>query len=80
MNKVYRLLKPKGLFITQQVGGLNNNEFVVYYARIIEWEFPNFSVESCFNQLCKLQLVVEKKGFVESKQHRFVIVAQKLTP
>ncbi|WP_243454423.1 class I SAM-dependent methyltransferase [Desulfosporosinus fructosivorans] len=26
INEVYRLLKPNGLFITQQVGGLNNKE------------------------------------------------------
>ncbi|MCB2306634.1 class I SAM-dependent methyltransferase [Clostridium estertheticum] len=127
MNEVYRLLKPNGLFITQQVGELNNKELrrflisdfnetnanehtlksnlglirskgftilkadecfpkqrfwdvgaLVYYARIIEWEFPKFSVDSCFNQLCQLQSIVEQKGFVESKQHRFVIVAQKL--
>ncbi|MBX4262142.1 class I SAM-dependent methyltransferase [Clostridium estertheticum] len=126
MNEVYRLLKPNGLFITQQVGELNNKELrrflisdfnetnanehnlknnlglikskgftilkadecfpkqrfldvgaLVYYARIIEWEFPKFSVDSCFNQLCQLQSIVEQKGFVESKQHRFVIVAQK---
>jgi len=126
MNEVYRLLKPKGLFITQQVGGFNNKELrrflindfkettsnehtlknnlgliksigftilksdecfpkqrfldvgaLVYYARIIEWEFPKFSVESCFNQLCQLQSMVGEQGFVESEQHRFVIVAQK---
>ena len=129
INEVYRLLKPNGLFITQQVGELNNKELrrvlisdfneinsnehtlksnlglikskgftilkadecfpkqrfldvgaLVYYARIIEWEFPNFSVDSCFNQLCKLQSIIEEQGFVESKQHRFVIVAQKPNP
>lgn len=26
IDEVYRLLKPNGLFITQQVGGLNNKE------------------------------------------------------
>ena len=126
INEVYRLLKPKGLFITQQVGGLNNKELskflisafkeitssehtlannlillknkgfailkseeyfpklkffdvgaLVYFAKIIEWEFPNFSVNSCFKQLCLLQTIVEEQGFVESKEHRFVIIAQK---
>ncbi|MGH4120369.1 methyltransferase domain-containing protein [Clostridium sp.] len=127
INEVYRLLKPKGLFITQQVGGLNNKELrslltgdlkeitynehtlknnliliqnksmsilesdecfpkqyffdvgaLVYYAKIIEWEFPSFTVDNCFNQLCQLQSIVDQQGFVESKQHRFVIVAQKI--
>ncbi len=126
INEVYRLLKPNGLFITQQVGGLNNKELsrflikdfkevisgdhtlknsitllenkgatilksneyfpklkffdvgaLVYFAKIIEWEFPNFSVNSCFKELCDLQLLIEQKGFIESREHRFIIVAQK---
>lgn len=129
VSEVYRLLKPNGLFITQQVGDLNNKELrkflisdfneikinehtlksnlglikskgltilksgeyfpsqmfldvgaLVYYAKIIEWEFPNFSVNSCFKQLCELQSIVEEQGFVESKQHRFFIIAQKPNP
>ncbi|TCK92677.1 methyltransferase family protein [Natranaerovirga hydrolytica] len=127
INEVHRLLKPKGLFVTQQVGGLNNKELskflikgfreiissgytlentqvlikskgfsilkaeeyfprvkfldvgsLVYLAKIIEWEFPNFSVEKCFEQLCALHSTIEKQGFVESKQHRFIIVSQKI--
>ena len=126
INEVYRLLKPNGLFITQQVGGVNNKELsrflisdfkeitssehtlknnlvlienkgfiilksdecfpklkffdvgaLVYFAKIIEWEFPNFSVDSCFQQLCLLQSIVKEQGFIESKEHRFVIVAKK---
>jgi len=127
IREVCRLLKPNGLFITQQVGGLNNKELsrflindfneiissehnlknnvelikdqgftiikedeffpitryfdigaLVYYSKIIEWEFPRFSVEKCFQQLCKLQSIIEQKGYIESKEHRFIIVAQKL--
>ena len=50
---------------------------LVYFAKIIEWEFPNFSVERCYEQLCKLQSIVNKHGYVKSKGHRFIIVAQK---
>jgi len=126
INEVYRLLKPNGVFITQQVGGLNNKELskflisdfeeiissdhtlksninlienkglsilksneyfpklkffdigaLVYFAKIIEWEFPTFSVDNCFKQLCELQLLLEQQGFIESTEHRFIIVAQK---
>ncbi len=126
INEIFRLLKPNGLFISQQVGGLNNKELskflisdfkeisssehtlknnlklfnnkgmtilnsnecfpqlkfhdvgaLVYFAKIIEWEFPNFSVNSCFNQLCQLQSVIEQQGYIVSNEHRFVIVAQK---
>lgn len=126
VNEVYRLLKPNGLFITQQVGGLNNKALskfllkdfqeitssnynlsnsvlalknkdftilkseeyfpkikffdvgaLVYFAKIIQWEFPNFTVDSCFSKLCKLHSIVKKRGFIESKEHRFIILAQK---
>lgn len=126
IKEVCRLLKPTGLFITQQVGGLNNKELsrflinnfkeiisnehnlknnsmliqnqgltilkseeyfpklkffdigaLVYFARIIEWEFPNFSVDRCFEKLCQLQSIVEQQGYIESEEHRFIIVAQK---
>lgn len=50
---------------------------VVYFAKIIEWEFPDFSVEKCFNELCKLQQELEENGFISSTEHRFIIVAKK---
>lgn len=126
ISEVKRVIKPKGIFITQQVGGLNNKELahfllqdfteitpreftldyclqqirknglsvlqsaeyfpktkfldigaLVYFAKVIEWEFPNFSVDRCFSQLCQLQAQVEQQGFVEACEHRFLIVAQK---
>jgi len=126
IKEINRILKPKGIFITQQVGGKNNvnlsrrlipnfkapyqdldlehtvtelkynsfdvlyqNEYfprlhfydvgaVVYFAKIIQWEFPDFSVESCFDRLCDLEKELNKQGFIESIEHRFVFVAQKL--
>lgn len=121
--EVRRVLKPGGMFITQQVGGENcvelehrinlealihqpfslNTELprfqengfsvlysdecfpllkffdvgaVVFWAKIIEWSFPRFSVERNFDRLCSLQENIEQNGFVSSFQHRFVIVAQ----
>lgn len=50
---------------------------LVYYAKIIEWEFPDFSVERCFNQLCLLQDKIERDGFVQTNEHRFLIKAVK---
>jgi len=125
MSEVHRLLKPKGLFITQQVGGDNNKELIqalvshpdtslsnhklttqvdlvarngfkvifqgedftqtryfdvgaiVYFAKIISWEFPGFSVETCFDRLCKLQFKLLREGYIGVTEHRFIIVAQK---
>jgi SAM-dependent methyltransferase len=126
-QEVYRVLKPGGLFITQQVGGQNNLALthrligeetsrttdpafslksasrqlleagfairdgkecypilrfydvgaLVYYAKIIEWEFPGFSVERYDDRLCEMQEDVENIGYVESREHRFFILATK---
>lgn len=51
---------------------------LVYFAKIIEWEFPGFSVEGCFDRLCQCQREIEKNGFVQGTEHRFIIVAQKI--
>ncbi len=50
---------------------------LVYYAKIIEWEFPNFSVENHFDNLCKCQHEVEENGYVSGTEHRFIIVCRK---
>ena len=42
-------------------------------ARIIEWEFPGFSVENCFDRLLRLQSVLETDGKIEGTTHRFRI-------
>ena len=49
----------------------------VWFARIIEWEFPNFSVDHCFEYLLDIQKVIEREGKIEGTIHRFLIVAQK---
>jgi len=125
-EEIYRVLKPGGLFITQQVGAKNDRELVelllsettslpfpeqylditeekfcqagfmvldgqecfrpirfydvgalVWFARIIEWEFPGFSVERCLEQLKDVQGQMDKYGFVEGRIHRFLLVAKK---
>lgn len=123
--ELYRILKPNGIFITEQVGDNNDRELIellvantpkpfpkatldiqlqlfikqgfkiimgeeayrsikffdvgalVWFARIIEWEFPNFSVESCFDNLLKAEQILKEKGFVDGTIHRYLIAAQK---
>lgn len=125
-KEVKRILKPGGIFITQQVGGKNNevlsrrliknfvpeypnlnlknaikeleessfqiiyeDEYfpylrfydigaVVYFAKIIEWEFPNFSVDSCFDELCSMYEELKKKPYIESREHRFIVVSKNI--
>ncbi|MBF4691974.1 class I SAM-dependent methyltransferase [Fusibacter ferrireducens] len=126
LSEVYRTLKSGGVFITQQVGRLNNFEFskvlldkpdkmpkfendlkseiseaqllgfqviesdecfpylrfldigaLVYLAKIIEWEFEGFSVECCLDKLMEMHESVETEGYIESKEHRYLLVLKK---
>lgn len=123
--ELYRLLRPGGVFLTEQVGGDNDRDLVervlpgtekpyphlylsrqrrefeeagfrilqaeeayrpilfydvgafVWFAWIIEWEFPGFCVERCFDSLCALQEEVEREGKLQGTIHRYLIAAQK---
>ncbi|MBR6573762.1 MAG: GNAT family N-acetyltransferase [Clostridia bacterium] len=124
-KEVFRVLKPGGLFLTQQVGEDNDRELVelvlpglkkpyggwsmapvagsltdagfalekqdeaftplrffdtgalVWFARIIEWEFPGFSVERCFDRLLEVEQTIAQKGQVSGRAHRFLLKARK---
>lgn len=49
----------------------------VWFARVIEWEFPGFGVDACFDRLCEMQKAVEARGNLEGTVHRYLIVAKK---
>ncbi|GAF11553.1 methyltransferase [Bacillus sp. JCM 19046] len=124
VSEVKRVLKPNGIFITQQVGerngkrladlllgdhqpafeGLNLRNTVeelegasfeivqaeeffpdqtffsmkalIYYVKVIEWEYPHFSVDVHFDGLVKAYKELTSKGFVLNNQHRFLTVAR----
>ena len=125
-SEIRRVLRPGGLFITQQVGAENDRELVelllpgetqlpfpeqyvsvavekfraagfeivdqqeyfasirffdvgalVWFARIIEWEFVGFSVDRCLDRLYHAQQLIEQHGCVEGRTHRYLLVAQK---
>lgn len=124
-KEIFRVLKPGGIFITQQVGEDNDRELVqrllprqeksfpghnlekqaalfeaagftaleqdekykpiyfydtgalVWFARIIQWEFPGFSVENCWNQLLEVEKEIRERGYVDGLVHRFYMVMQK---
>jgi SAM-dependent methyltransferase len=126
LPEIFRILKPGGTFITQQVGHLNNRDVsqlllgeapvlkcvpenlsaavseakalgftvleeredfpksyyydvgaLVYKAKVIEWEFPGFSVDRCFDKLLELQEAVETQGYFTSMEHRYLLVLRK---
>jgi SAM-dependent methyltransferase len=124
LDEVKRVLKPGGMFITQQCGGLNNVDLsrrfipdfvseyadfsyasqieafkqsgfeiihheeclpklrffdvgaIVFYAKNIPWEFPGFIVDNYLPELTRLNEEIIKKGFIESTEARFLIVAK----
>lgn len=49
----------------------------VWFAHVIEWEFPGFSVDKCFEQLLKMQEKIDKDGSFEGTIHRYLIAAKK---
>lgn len=49
----------------------------VWFARVLPWEFPDFSVERCFAGLWGMQEEIQQRGRVEGTVHRYLIVAEK---
>lgn len=50
---------------------------LVWFAHIIEWEFPNFTVKNNLEKLFNAQEILEKNGVIEGNIHRFLLVAKK---
>ena len=50
---------------------------LVWFARIIQWEFPGFSVETHLHSLMNAQRILEENDCIEGRTHRFLLVAQK---
>lgn len=50
---------------------------LVWFARVIEWEFPDFSVQNNQERLFRAWEQLEKDGIIEGRTHRFLMTAQK---
>ena len=50
---------------------------LVWFARIISWEFPGFSVDTHLEGLLKARQVLEEQGSIAGTIHRFLLVAQR---
>ena len=74
--------KNTGFEITEQNESSYTIRFLdvgalVWFAKIIEWEFIGFSVDTCKQQLFEAQAILSEEGFIEGKAHRFYFVAKK---
>ena len=52
---------------------------LVWFARIIQWEFPDFSVDTHLDNLLQAQQLLEENGSIDGLAHRFFLVAQKIS-
>ncbi len=50
---------------------------LVWFARIIDWEFPRFEVERHQKNLFKAQEILEKEGSIKGSIHRYYFAARK---
>ena len=50
---------------------------LVWFARVLPWEFPGFSVDACRERLCRAQEILDRNGVIEGTIHRYLLVAQK---
>lgn len=70
----FKILKGQEAFqpiIFWDVGAL------VWFARVLPWEFPGFSVRRCLDRLYRAQQALERDGKLQGRIHRFLVVAQK---
>lgn len=50
---------------------------LVWFARVIPWEFPKFNVQDCVEQLYRAQEILESQGVVQGRTHRFLLCVRK---
>lgn len=50
---------------------------LVWFARVIPWEFPGFSVDTHLENLLHAQRILEENGSIDGRIHRFLLVAKK---
>ncbi|WP_261805537.1 class I SAM-dependent methyltransferase [Lapidilactobacillus luobeiensis] len=75
-------MQAAGLRIEQQNSAFSKMSFfdvgaIVYYATMIPWEFPNFSVAACLPRLRQLSRLITEQGSIATFEDRFLIVARK---
>jgi hypothetical protein len=76
------ILQNTGFIILEQMEEMAEMKIfdlgaVVYFAKQCVWEFPDFSVDRCFQKLKVIGEEINKKGYLSNREHRFLIVARK---
>jgi SAM-dependent methyltransferase len=50
---------------------------IAFYLKAVPWQIPDFSVDTYRDQLWDLHRKIEREGFVDVGNHRFLLVARK---
>jgi len=68
-NEIYRILKPKGVFVTQQVGGENNFEINKLLQEHPEFQYSYWTLSLARDQLITagLQILNQQEEFPETR-------------
>lgn len=82
LRRTVNQLKEAGLTILEAKDDISLTRFydvgaIVYYLKVNQWQFPNFTVERYFDRLVAIQAMIEQQGYIDITRHRFLIVAQK---
>ena len=82
LDKVSQKLENAGFAILQRQECYRPYDFydvgaLVWFARIIQWEFPGFSVDTHLDRLLNAQAKLEREGKLRGMTHRFFLIAQK---
>ncbi|MFB1099131.1 methyltransferase domain-containing protein [Terribacillus sp. JSM ZJ617] len=49
---------------------------VIYYLKAIPWQVPEFTVDAYRDALFEMHLFIEKNGYMNVRQHRFLLAAR----
>ncbi|PAE17226.1 SAM-dependent methyltransferase [Virgibacillus sp. 7505] len=49
---------------------------VIYYLKAIPWQVPQFTVDAYRDALFEMHLFIEKNGYLNVRQHRFLLAAR----
>lgn len=82
LDSAARNLRKAGLTVMRQEEAFRSIRFydvgaLVWFARVIEWEFPGFCVDGAMQALCDAQRKLDENGALEGRTHRFLLVAQR---
>ncbi|MHA1668718.1 MAG: SAM-dependent methyltransferase [Candidatus Heimdallarchaeaceae archaeon] len=75
-------LEKVGFTIIEKLNAIQHTRFydvgaIVYYLKIVPWAIPDFTLEKYRTKLFDVHRTIVKKGYIEVRNPRFMIIAKK---